>query len=147
MDPLTAFSLVCGVVQVVDFSIKTLSKCKEIYHEGSLSQYQELENLTKHLVEVREKLELPAANQSIVRSITSDEQGLLEVAGQCSETADQLVEQLQSLKIEAPHKRRQAILKTVKVLWEKDRIQGIQKRLDDHRNVLNTQILINLRYV
>lgn len=147
MDPLTAFSLVCGVVQVVDFSIKTLSKCKEIYHEGSLSQYQELEDLTKHLVDVREKLELPAANKSIGSSVTSEEQGLLEVAGQCSETADQLVEQLHSLKFEAPRKRRQAILKTVKLLWKKHRIQDIQKRLDDHRNVLNTQILINLRYV
>lgn len=147
MDPLTAFSLVCGVIQVVDFSIKTLSKCKEIYHEGSLSQYQELEDLTKHLVDVREKLELPAANKSIERSAASDEQSLLEVADQCSETADRLVEQLHSLKIEAPRKRRQAILKTVKVLWEKHRIQDIQKRLDDHRNVLNTEILINLRYV
>lgn len=147
MDPLTAFSLVCGVIQVVDFSIKTLSKCKEVYREGSLSQYQELEDLTKHLVDVREKLELPAANKSIERSAASDEQSLLEVADQCSETADRLVEQLHSLKIEAPRKRRQAILKTVKVLWEKHRIQDIQKRLDDHRNVLNTEILINLRYV
>ena len=147
MDPLTAFSLVCGVIQVVDFSIKTLSKCKEIYRGGSLSQYQELEDLTKHLVDVREKLELPAAKKDFVTSVSSDEQGLLEVAGQCSKTADQLVEQLHSLKTEAPRKRRQAILKTVKVLWEKHRIQDIQKRLDDHRNVLNTQILISLRYV
>lgn len=147
MDPLTAFSLTCGVIQVVDFSFKTLSKYREIYHDGSLSQYKQLEDLTKHLVGVREKLEIPAANKSIVRPVTSEEQGLVDVAGQCSETADQLVKHLHSFKIEGPRKRRQAILKTVKLLWEKNRIQDIQKRLDDHRNVLNTQILISLRYV
>ena len=147
MEPLTAFSLVCGVIQVVDFSTKTLSKCKEIYQDGSLSEYQELEALTKHLAHLRDKLELPAANPSIVSSARFDERGLLKVAGQCSATADQLVARFHSLKIEGPHKKRQAILKTVKLLLEKGEIQTIQKRLDEYRNVLDTQILINLRYV
>lgn len=58
MDPLTAFSLACGVIQVVDFSTKTVAKCVEIYKEGSSSEYRDLEDLTKHLVEARAKLDL-----------------------------------------------------------------------------------------
>ncbi len=146
MDLLTAFSLACGVIQVVDFSIETLIKCKEIYREGSLLKYEELEELTKNLIDVRAKLDLPSANQSVGGFNKPDEQSLLDLARQCSATADQLVEKLHSLKIEGPQKKGQAILKTVKLLWEKGEIQKIQKRLNGYRNALDTQILINLRY-
>ena len=147
MEPLTAFSLVCGVIQVVDFSTKTLLKCKELYQEGSLSDYQELEDLTSHLVDVRDKLERTTINQNAGNLGAAEDQSLLEVAGQCSMTAEHLVEKFRSLKIEGPHKKRQAVLKTVKSLWEKGELRDIQTRLDGHRNVLDTQILINLRYV
>ena len=147
MEPLTAFSLVCGVIQVVDFSTKTLLKCKELYQEGSLSEYQELEDLTNHLVDVRDKLELTTVKQNAGIWGAAEDQSLLEVAGQCSKTAGLLVEKLSSLKIEGPHRKRQAVLKTVKLLWEKGELRDVQRRLDGHRNVLDTQILINLRYV
>ena len=147
MDPLTAFSLVCGVIQVVDFGTKTLIKCKEIYKGGSSSEYQKLEDLTKNLVDVRSELDLPRVHQTGGSFDKPDEQSLLELASRCSATADQLIEKLHSLKIEGPHKKRQAVLKTGKLLWEKSEIQEIQKRLDGYRDALDTEILINLRYV
>ena len=61
-----------------------------------------------------------------------------ELARQCSATADQLVEKSHSLKIIGPHKKGQAILETVKILWEKGEIQEIQKRLDSYRAALDT---------
>ena len=145
MDTPTAFSLACGVIQIVDFSIKTLAKCKQILKEGSFSEHEELKDLTRHLINVRAEIELPEANQS-ARVLTTLDQSLLDVAGQCSRTADQLVQKLESLEIEGPRKRRQAISKTIKSLWEKGEIQGIQQRLDGYRNTLNTQILVSLRY-
>ena len=145
MDPLTAFSLVCGVIQVVDFSIKTLAKCKAIYKKGSLSEHEELRELTKQLVNVRAELHLPEANLS-AEILTTPDQTLLDLAGQCSRTADQLVEKLESLKIEGPRKRRQALWNLIKCLCEKGEIQNIQKRLDGYRNTLDTQILVSLKY-
>lgn len=49
MDPVTAFSLAAGVLQVVDLSLKALSTCKEIYTDGSLAKNREIEELTKDL--------------------------------------------------------------------------------------------------
>lgn len=49
MDPVTAFSLAAGVLQVVDLSIQALSTCKEIYKDGSLAQHRKTEELTKYL--------------------------------------------------------------------------------------------------
>ena len=49
MDPVTAFSLVAGVLQVVDLSIKALSKCREITKDGSLAQHRDTEEIANLL--------------------------------------------------------------------------------------------------
>lgn len=49
MDPVTAFSLAAGVLQVVDSSFKALSTCREIYKDGSLAQHRDTEETTKLL--------------------------------------------------------------------------------------------------
>lgn len=61
MDPLTAFSLACGVIQVVDFSMKLLSKSREIYKSGSLAENKEIESMAKHLTNLRTGLNVPTA--------------------------------------------------------------------------------------
>ena len=49
MDPVTAFSLAAGVLQVVELSLKALSTCKEFYNDDSLAQHRNTEALTKDL--------------------------------------------------------------------------------------------------
>ena len=159
MDPLTAFSLACGGIQVAYFSNKVLSKWKELDQERSLSEYQELdqerslseyqelEDLTNHLVDVLDRLKLTTVKQNAGKLGTAEDQSLLKVADQCSTTAEYLIKKFRSLKIEGPHKKRQAVLKTIKLLWEKGELQDIVRRLDGYRRVLDTQILIHLRYV
>ena len=56
MDPLTAFSLACGVIQVVDFSTKLVSRCREIYKNGLSSENSELEDLAVYLKGLRSTL-------------------------------------------------------------------------------------------
>ena len=144
MDPVTAFSLACGVIQVVDFSIKVLAKCKEIYDHGALSEHQEIEEITKHLADLQIDTSLP---QSSGIAQTPADRELWELAKTCSATAEQLVAKLQNLKIEGPHKKRQAIAKTVKAFREKKEMQDLEKRLNSCRSVLDTKILVSLRFV
>jgi hypothetical protein len=49
MDPVTAFSLAAGVLQVIDLSFKALSKCKEMYKDGSLAQHRDAKTFTEYL--------------------------------------------------------------------------------------------------
>ncbi|KAM0795956.1 hypothetical protein BDR22DRAFT_778583, partial [Usnea florida] len=141
MDPSAAFSLACGVIQVVDFSIKVLAKCKEFYDHGALSEHQEVEGITRHLTNLRIGVISP---QSLETTQAPEDRELLDLVKACSATAAQLVAKLQTLKIEGSHKKRQAIVKTVKAFREKRGIHDLEKRLDNHRSVLNTKILINL---
>ena len=144
MDPLTAFSLACGVIQVVDFSIKVLTRCKEIHDHGALSEHQEVEETTKHLTNLRIDLSPPQSSET---TQTPGDIELRELAKTCSTTAEQLVTKLQTLKIEGPHKKRQVVFKTVKALREKREIHDLEKRLNRYRSVLDTKILASLRFV
>ena len=52
MDPLSAFSVACGVIQVVDFSTKVVVKCRELCKNGTLSENKEIESLAQHLTDL-----------------------------------------------------------------------------------------------
>ena len=150
MDPLTAFSLACGVIQVVDFSMKLLSKSREIYKNGSLVENKEIESMAKYLTNLRTDLNLsitiPSPGDTPQR-LFDDENELKDLAIKCSETSQELIAELHSLQIQGPHRKRQALTRSLKVILKKDAIEDIQKKLDQYQKILDTRVLVNLRYV
>ena len=147
MDPLTAFSLACGVIQVVDFSTKAVTLCAQLYRDGTLAQYKDLEETAKQLSDLRTALKLSAAGQSTKLNQIPSETLLTKIATDCSDNAELLVIRLRAFKIAGSHRKRQVIRKTFKALREKREIQEIQNRLDSYRRALDSQILVNLRFV
>lgn len=57
MDPLSAFTLVCGIIQVVDFSAKLISTAQEVYEQGSTKAIKELAEQTSHMDQVLSDLQ------------------------------------------------------------------------------------------
>ena len=149
MDPLTAFSLTCGVIQVVDFSTKIVVKCRQIYKDGATSENKEIETMAEYLTGLATDLKLPSLteNPGSADQLYHDNQELLQLAVQCSETATELVNEIQKLSIQGRQRKRDAFRMTVKVVWKKDVTKNIQKRLEGYRQTLDTRILINLRSV
>lgn len=49
MDPVTAFSLAAGILQVVDISFKALKQCRELYKDGSLAEHRDTIEVTDAL--------------------------------------------------------------------------------------------------
>ncbi|KAL8968685.1 MAG: hypothetical protein Q9183_002348 [Haloplaca sp. 2 TL-2023] len=49
MEPVTAFGLVAGVIQVVDISFKAIARCRELYKDGSLAEHRETREITDAL--------------------------------------------------------------------------------------------------
>lgn len=143
MDSVTAFSLTCNIIQITNYGVKALAKCKEIYKDGSLSQYDDLEIVAKQLADLHVGLQLPSPSCTTVDS----EQALLNVAKDCTESARQLVTKLDTFKIGDHQSKRQATKKSIKALWDQGEIQAQQNRLDSYRKMLDTQILVTLRFV
>lgn len=149
MDPLSAFSLACGVIQVVDFSTKIVVKCREMYKDGALSENKEIESMAKHLTKLSTDLKLASAvpNPGPMPQLYYDNQDLLKLAQQCSGTATELIGELQKLSIQGPHRKRDVVRKAVKAVRKKSTIEDIQRRLEQYRRTLDTRILVNLRFV
>ena len=149
MDPLTAFSLTCGVIQVVDFSTKIVVRCRQLYKDGVTSENKEIESMAKHLTALATGLKLPTTLQipESAPHLYHDDKELLKLAKQCSETAMELISELQKLAIASPQRKRDAFRKAIKVIWKKDTIENIQRSLEWYRRTLDTRILINLRFV
>lgn len=137
MDPFTALSPACGIIQVVDFSTKAVTKCRELYKDGSSSENEDFEEMANHLLSLRASLDVP--NQR-------SQDKLQELAGKCSDTAEDLIKELRKLKTNRSRKKLEVASKAFKTLWKKEAIEEIWKRLCQYRNILDTHILVDLRY-
>lgn len=138
MDPFTAFSLVCGIIQVVDAGTKLAKKGLELYKDGVTCENTELEEMATCLTGLRTSLDL---------ADRGDKDELWRFGVKCSDTAQELVAELENLKVHGPKTKRQSLGKTFMVLRKKTAIHDIQKRLDDYRELLDSLILVDLRFV
>ena len=137
MDPCTALSLFCNIVQVVDFSTKVVKKCRELYKNGVSSENQEIEEMAKHLTDLHTNLDLTD------RGGIDD---LLDLGSKCSQTAQELIAEVRELSVNGPHRKRQIVGKTIKAIWKRSAIEDIQKRLENYRKLLDSRILVDLRF-
>ena len=146
MDAIAAFGLACNVVQVVNFGMDVVSICRELYRGGSLSKYDHLEDMTNHLIGLRDALDSPTA-QGKQNLRKCQDPALLDLAGKCSTTATELFAELQKLKINGSPKKRQVISRSARSLWKQSSINKIQTRLDEYKKILDSRILIGIRSV
>jgi len=145
MDPLTAFSLACGILQVLDFSAKLLSQCREIYKKGSFSENDEIETITTHLSTLNTDMQPPSSPTSSTQTVGDKE--LMQLSEKCSELAKELVAELQSLKVGGSGSRWRAVGGAVRNLRKKGTIERLQGRLEECKRVLDTKVLVDLRLV
>ena len=142
MDPLSAFGLACGVIQVVDFSLKIVSKFKEIYENGSLKANDDMEDLTKRIRELYVDLEPPSSQTSVGDVSMESQNELLDLARVCKETSDELLGELQKLK----STRKRDILGKIPATMRRQKIlDSLESRLESYRKLLDTKILLRLR--
>ena len=96
MDPATAFSVVCGVIQVVHFSASFLSKAKELCKNGCIAENTDLKYMGERLVRLQSELLVGPQSSSTAFS-QPEQQELSDLAGKCSQTALELYDEVQKL--------------------------------------------------
>ena len=73
--------------------------------------------------------------------------GPRELCSKCSDTAQQLCTEVQKLKVNGSRRKREAAVKTVKAVWKRNVIEEIQKQLDGYQELLDSNVLVDLRLV
>ena len=123
---------------MIDFSTKVVKKCHELYRDGVSSENKDAEEMANHLTELRGKLEFPD------ESVDKD---LLDLGSKCSSTAKELVAELEKLKVDERHRKRQSLNKSFKAILKKNSMEKIQKHLEGYQRLLDSRILVDLRFV
>ena len=122
MDPVSAFSLACGVIQVVDFSLKISSTCRKLYKKGSLSENDVIEGWAEDLRKLCGELNPPVTDGIPLDTLSANEQELLNLTANCSSTAHNLINELEGLKVSGPRKKRKVFKQGFRSIWPPTRI-------------------------
>ena len=143
MDPISALSLACNVIQLVEFSVESVKVCKELYDNGSLDENEKIEKYTA---------DITAANKDLQAALRNCKPGskpskILQVAQDASATANELKVALNKLKLSKSQGVRRlgnAFKSTLKTLITNGTIQRLQKRLELQDAALRSTILKDL---
>lgn len=137
MDPLSALSVACNVMQVISFGIETISLCKEIYKTGHPDF-----NLAAsgcHLEEIATSI--TEQLNRFPNNLTAKDKEFIEVANQCLEDAKALRDEVAYLD---PKKRREigaAISATVRSFRHSRRLRKLKENLLMSQRTLETSLL------
>lgn len=142
MDPVTAFSFVAGILQVVDISFKALSTCREIYRDGSLSENRSTEETAQHLAKSTGRLNVTMQNTPNAQSLACTD--ILDISRKCSKTAEELLMELEKLRVRSEGSRREAIVKGFHTIRRKKFLKESQAKLDSYQRIMDTRILVQL---
>ena len=131
----------------MDFGTKVLAGCKELSEKGSLSENEDIEKHAQALSGAGNGLLSWTCTQGAGMHVSPSAKRLLETARDSSKTANDLVERMRDLKIGDRRRKREIVIKLARSLRERKDIKNLQKKLDDYRKTLDTQILVDLRCV
>ena len=142
MDPVAAFGLACGVIQVVSFSIDLVQMCKALYKQDSLI-FADIATSAEYLKDLNSKLESSRLIRDISAVPKPIDTELLELAQKCSQTAQKLIDEMDKLK--APRKR-DVFGKAIKILFHHQGVLAkLQAQMEGYQRTLDTHVMIDLR--
>ncbi|MDI1486102.1 MAG: hypothetical protein OHK93_004292 [Ramalina farinacea] len=143
MDPVTAFSLACGVIQVVSFSKDLVQMCSALYKQGSLTEHADIVSRAQHLRSLHLKLEDQSRIKEVSAVLQPIDNELLELAQKCSQTAQKLIDEIDKLK--APRRRNTVVIAVKIAFHHQGVLDKLQAQMDGHRRTLDTHVMIDLR--
>lgn len=141
MSGLEALSLACNILQLIEAAGKAISFCKKVY-EGSVPD--------AHLTTTASTLKALSneiyKDNSVVQT-THSKRRLCELAKKCNETARALDEESKFLTgHQAKGSLRATLALAAKSNWRKKRLERLEKELQAHQRLLDSQILANIWY-
>jgi hypothetical protein len=148
MDPLAALSVAAAVIQFVDFGLTLMSEGVELYESGSLAENDELELITRDLTRLTEDIVAAPTN---ALNYSEDEASLKKLSTTCQGIGEELLTQLESLRVQASRNNvkqgLESFRKSLRSARKKRKIQSIESRLKRVQDQVKMNILNLLRCV
>ena len=143
LEALAALGIACNIMQVVSFSLETLSLCKAMYKTGSPAP--SLVQNASHLEDLGKGLR--ASLDSAPKPLTKDQQKLHEIARGCSEAVAELKTEVARI---TGDPCRRGVLASVttgfKARIRKSRIDRLEKTVQGFKGSFDTGLLLQIWY-
>lgn len=150
LEPFTALSLAGNVVQFVQFGCTLAAKAHEIHssNSGTSEENLEMESVTSRLLETVHEIDnhLASLGPSIFPdSISKSSRRLLEIADACKMIAEDILRRLEAMKTHHPSSIWTNVRQALKIMWTKDELDALMKRLKAYISELDTAILVSMK--
>lgn len=159
LDPLTALSLACNIVQVVDFASKVVARCRHIHTYGELPEHHELEIVTADLLRLSTRLkehpQPPTLSQKQLKEENDTQKmqrekdlALSQLSSLCVKIADELLSRLFKYKVPegVPRTKWRSFREALEQVWKKKDLDELAARLAEIRNEMSFKVLIEFKY-
>ena len=150
LGPFTALSLAGNVVQFVQFGCQLAAKAHNIYSSTSSASEEslEIESVTTRLLGTVHELSSHLDSGEVKEdSISRSSKRLLEIAKACKMIAEDILHRLEAMKIREPPTVWRSLRQALKVMWTKEELDALMKRLKAYISELDTAILVSMKCV
>lgn len=150
LDPFSAVSLACAIIQFVDFGSKIIVTGHEAYRSttGTTQEHANLEDLISRLYQFQDTLATPITSHDF-ETRSANQRSLEELARKCSFAAGDILILLEDLKVKETGSLRtwDSLRQACRSVWKQDRIQNLGKLLEKISGQVNSRLLYMVRYV
>ena len=150
MDPLSAVSLASNILQFIDFAQRLFRETVNLHKGTANDERTELAFVTNGLSKLLSQLESQHQSPQGAVHEPRAQNELSAIAGQCQSVGQELAAALERLNKTTGEKgiRRLAISfqQALKIIWSKDRIEVLKRRLEDLRDHAQFALIMVIRY-
>jgi hypothetical protein len=145
MEPLSALTVACAVIQFVEFGSKLVGTGLEVYKStnGAPEEVVEIEALAAHAEQLSKKLAF-SMQTPVLDTGAQGEAKLRELASRSEKLANEIVTILSRIRGQ-PNKTWPAVRTAVQLKWNEGKIKNLQARLDAVKSEILLQLLCMMR--
>lgn len=149
MDPMSIISLTGNIIQFIQFAAQLVSKGRKISEskEGALIDHVDLSATATHLVDLSKHVTSSLRTLNSSRSPSETDQKLRAVCQECSTIASELIGVLERLRLHDRRSKWRSTRQAFKSICGQKTVNNLKARLESFRGVLDTTLLVALRFV
>ncbi|KAK6373655.1 hypothetical protein LTS17_008148 [Exophiala oligosperma] len=144
LDPVSALGTAAAIIQFLDFGGRLLSKQREIAQStrGTLIEHEELVAVTRRLDELNGQIQQRGISFENTTKTTQADLALMKVSEECKNLAAEFRQVLEGLSGRPGQSSYKSFRQAFKIVWHKDGIETMQRRLDQQRSQLILHIVV-----
>lgn len=148
MEPLSALSavgLAANVAQLLDLSLKLVSKTKTIREDGRLPEHRSIDAVTVDLQKVNSSVHQHLAKPSEAEYLDEDDQALFNLCRESNRIANILVQKLRQIQSLGGSSKFKSFRQALATVLQKDDLDKYRECLQEYRAQMNSRLLVSLR--